>query len=72
MRLDFNLILRYAAGALLLPAVLSVFTACKGRTADNVVPNGETVSVDIPLADQPQVIPSDSIQAPSPESATNL
>ncbi|MDE7381744.1 MAG: hypothetical protein K2N03_06415 [Muribaculaceae bacterium] len=32
-----------------LPAVLLLLTSCKGRTADNVEPTGETIEVEIPI-----------------------
>lgn len=44
--------LKHAVAAVtLMAAAAACLTACKGRTLDNVTPDGDTVEVIIPVAD---------------------
>ncbi len=58
-----------AVSAVTLAASIMIFS-CKGRTMNNMEPNGETIEVEI--APQPMVNPVDSIEIPDSVDGTMI
>lgn len=42
-------IVKMTVGILIIPAAISIFSSCKGRTVDDVKSNGETIEVDVDI-----------------------